>query len=209
MDSLATDHPIPSCPAPVRRVRIDAPTPGRALLTAGDIVWPALCVLALTAVALAVTLAVLGRGDFLPPAWEVGTGPAWPALLVAWGVVVAALALAGSRAFGLHRLRSRRRDVLAQLAEAGWYELSEAQEYASPSARRAGRRWAARRGAGAQYAHVVATAQELARAQARCTARPRDARRHAERDRLLTQSHSAREALRTAVAHGPGGWTAH
>jgi len=156
-----------------------------------DVVWPGLC------------LVVAGGAALL--ALRAADAPGW---LAAATAIVLAAACVGWCVL-LRGARRRRREALELYAGAGWFDESEAAQLSSPAARREGLRWAARRRASAQYRHVVSTADALARARRRVQARPRDVARRAQEARLLARSQSAREALRSAVIHGPGGWTAN
>ncbi|MDR2255850.1 MAG: PrsW family intramembrane metalloprotease [Arthrobacter sp.] len=115
-------------------------------------------------------------------------------------VVIALLLVRRERALTVGALR--------EYQALGWYTEQEVATLASPRARRETGRWAANRGAKAQWRHVVATADALAVIRQRQRMNPGNAAIDAEQARLLHRSLTAREALRAAVSTGPGGWTA-
>lgn len=106
------------------------------------------------------------------------------------------------------RERRLNQQSLEAYTRAGWYLPQEAAALSTPAMRRESLRWAARRGARPQMRSVVRTADALATVQQRIAARGPEPVLLAEQAELLQRSLTARESLRGAVAHGPGGWTA-
>lgn len=106
-------------------------------------------------------------------------------------------------------VRERRLTVsaLKDYEAAGWYTPQEVATLSSPRARRETSRWAGSRGAKAQWRHVVRTADALAVVRQRQRMNPGQASIDQDQATLLHTSLTAREALRSAVGHGPGGWT--
>lgn len=98
--------------------------------------------------------------------------------------------------------------ALRAYAAKGWYTQEEITALSTPALRRESKRWAARRGATAQMTSIIRTADALATVHQRIAARGLTPQLEAEQNELLHRSLTARESLRSAVAHGAGGWTA-
>ncbi|MGO3153543.1 MAG: hypothetical protein ACTIJJ_13125 [Galactobacter sp.] len=149
--------------------------------------------------------------------WCVGSEPqSWIVAVVAatTSVFVVAIAVTVS-AMGYRRARLRAAAMVG-LVDHGWYTEAEAEALSTRPARRRLLAWSRRRGAAAQARSVISTADALIALRLEIEdladplpspAAPR-AGLVEEQDGLLQRSLSARESLRTAVAHGPGGWTA-
>lgn len=106
------------------------------------------------------------------------------------------------------RERRLTKDSLQAYTQAGWYLPQEAVALSTPAMRRESLRWAAKRGARPQMRSVIRTADALAAEHQRIRARGPEPELLSHQAELLQRSLSARESLRGAVAHGPGGWTA-
>lgn len=189
---------LPACPVDVTTVRAATP-PARSwagATVAVGVAWLLPSVLIAGGVWAALTAADVDRADLIGP-----------------GLVVLAVVLSVLMTWARRRGWRARERELGRCAEAGWYTDDELAALTLPGARRAARRWAARRGAGAQEVAFQRTADALARACRKQRAAvspggegaatgPSDAVRS-----LLRRSLTARESLRHAVGAGPGGWT--
>lgn len=140
--------------------------------------------------------------------WITGLTAATTAVLVL-GIVLTATAMGYRKA----RLRVA---AMTSLVRHGWYTEDEALALSTRPARARLLTWSRRRGATAQARSVISTADALMaiRMEIEDLADPLPsptiprAGLVEEQFALLQRSLSARESLRTAVAHGPGGWTA-
>jgi hypothetical protein len=159
----------------------------------------------------------LCQADVGSASWCHGSEPDHTAVVFAWiSTCLLAVALAVTTAALGRRHADLRSRAMEGLVANGWYTPDEAQAFSERPSRKAFLAWAGQRGGRAQARHVMATADHLIQLRLEIEdlpdpqPRPHDPRPGlvAEQDAALKRSLSARESLRTAVAHGPGGWTA-
>lgn len=105
------------------------------------------------------------------------------------------------------REASLMRRGLSDYAAAGWFEPSEVQLLATAAGRRSAKTWAGSRGAGPSMKNFIRTAAQLGEVRQLILTRGDTPALRAEENRLLHQSLSAREMLRTHLQAGAGGWT--
>jgi hypothetical protein len=182
--------------------------------------WPLAVVLAWAGALVfgaVIRASALCRTDIASASWCSGGEPNHVVAVFAWvgsAIILICIAVTAAALGGRHaRLRAA---AMEGLVTDGWYTRSEAAALSRRPARRALVTWATQRGGRAQARHFVATADDLMAMRMEIEdlpdpqPTPQDPRPGllAEQDSTLKRSLSARESLRTAVAHGPGGWTA-